>query len=193
MEWMASIPVWTLCLTIFVLRICDVTLGTVRTVAIVKGHVSMAVVLGFFELMIWVLVISQVISRLDESWFLAFAYAGGFAAGNAVGIVLERKLAMGTSAIRFLSSKRGGSIADALRDQGHKVTTFSGQGSNGPVKLVYAVAPRRSVRRMIRIAQIHDPEVFWISEPAYEGSCGTSLRLPQVPHPTGWRAVIKKK
>lgn len=166
MQWMASIPLWTLCLTIFVLRVCDVTLGTVRTVAIVKGHVSMVVILGFFELMIWVVAISQVVLRLEESWFLAFAYAGGFAAGNAVGIVVGRKLAMGTSAIRFLSSKLGGSLAEALLDEGYKFTTFSGQGSNGPVKLVYAVAPRKFVRQMIRSARVHDPDVFWISEPA---------------------------
>ena len=193
MEWIASLPSWALCLVVFLLRICDVSLGTVRTVAIVKGYIVSAVVLGFFELLIWVLAISQVISRLDESWVLAIAYAGGFAAGNAVGIVVERKLAMGISAIRLLSSHSGAEIADALRDDGYKATTFSGEGLNGPVKLVYAVAPRKFVRRMVRVAQDHDPDVFWISEPAHEGSRGTSLRLRQVPQPTGWRSVLKKK
>jgi uncharacterized protein YebE (UPF0316 family) len=67
MEWAATIPAWALSLMVFVLRVCDVTLGTVRTVAIVKGYLSMAVVLGFFELMVWVLAIRQVISRRDES------------------------------------------------------------------------------------------------------------------------------
>ncbi|MGB6001136.1 MAG: DUF5698 domain-containing protein, partial [Thermoanaerobaculia bacterium] len=85
MEWIATIPVWLLCILIFVLRICDVTLGTVRTVSIVKGYLTLAVVLGFFEVMIWILAVSQVISRINESIFLAIAFAGGFAAGNAVG------------------------------------------------------------------------------------------------------------
>ena len=42
MEWVASIPVWLLCIVIFFLRICDVTLGTVRTVSIVKGYLTLA-------------------------------------------------------------------------------------------------------------------------------------------------------
>ena len=90
MEWIASIPVWLLCLLIFGLRVCDVTLGTVRTVAIVKGYLSAAVVLGFFEVLIWILAVSQVIVRINESIFLGIAFAGGFAAGNAVGILVER-------------------------------------------------------------------------------------------------------
>ena len=68
MEWVASIPVWLLCAVIFVLRICDVTLGTVRTVAIVKGRVTVAAFLGFFEVLIWILAVSQVISRINESF-----------------------------------------------------------------------------------------------------------------------------
>ena len=193
MGWMSSLPLLMLCLIIFALRVCDVTLGTIRTVAIVKGYVSTAVALGFFELLIWVLAISQVISRLDESWFLAISYAGGFATGNAVGIMVERKLAMGTSVVRFLTANHGESIADTLRSEGHKVTTFHGEGSHGPVTLVYAVAPRRLLRRMIRAAQLRDPGVFWISEPAHESSGGPSVRLRPVAHATGWRAVFKKK
>lgn len=193
MEWVATIPLWVLCTLIFLLRVCDVTLGTVRTVAIVKGYILMAVVLGFCELMIWVLVISQVIARLNESWMLAIAYAGGFASGNALGIIVERKLAMGTSAVRFLSADRGTAIATALRKLGHPITTFVGEGLRGPVTLVYAVAPRKMLRNMIRTALHVDPGVFWISEPAHESSAGPSVRLRPVPHPTGWRAVFKKK
>ena len=93
MEWIESIPVWLLCLLIFGLRICDVTLGTVRTVAIVKGYLSIAVALGFFEVLIWILAVSQVIVRINESIFLALAFAGGFAAGNAVGAYATGELA----------------------------------------------------------------------------------------------------
>ena len=104
MEFVASIPVWLLCILIFCLRICDVTLGTVRTLSIVKGYLTLAVALGFFEVLIWILAVSQVITRINESIFLALSFAGGFAAGNAVGILVERRLAMGTSVVRILSS-----------------------------------------------------------------------------------------
>lgn len=193
MEWVASIPVWLLCVVIFILRICDVTLGTVRTVSIVKGYLTLAVVLGFFEVMIWILAVSQVIWRINESIFLALAFAGGFAAGNAVGILVERRLAMGTSVVRILSSNHGAEIAEAVRDEGHDVVVFDGVGADGPVTLVYAVAPRRIAPRMLQRARSIDPALLYVSEPAHESFKGAALRLRPVPHATGWRAVFKKK
>jgi uncharacterized protein YebE (UPF0316 family) len=193
MEWIATIPVWLLCILIFVLRICDVTLGTVRTVSIVKGYLTLAVVLGFFEVMIWILAVSQVISRINESIFLALAFAGGFAAGNAVGILVERRLAMGNSIVRIISNTHGLEIARTIRKDGHDVTVFGGEGPDGPVSLVYAVAPRRRAPKMLQLARSIDPELVYVSEPAHESSGGESLRLRPVLHATGWRAVFKKK
>jgi uncharacterized protein YebE (UPF0316 family) len=192
-EWIASIPVWLLCVLIFVLRICDVTLGTVRTVAIVKGYVTMAVALGFFEVLIWITAVSQVISRIHESFFLALAFAGGFAAGNAVGILVERRLAMGTAVVRILSNTHGVEIADAVRGDGHDVTVFPGEGADGPITLVYAVAPRRRSRQILDRARAIDPELLYVSEPAHESFRGAAPRLRPIPHATGWRAVFKKK
>jgi uncharacterized protein YebE (UPF0316 family) len=193
MEWIASIPVWLLCILIFGLRICDVTLGTVRTVSIVKGYLGIAVALGFFEVMIWILAVSQVIIRIHESIFLALAFAGGFATGNAVGILVERRLAMGTSVVRILSTAHGGEIAEAIRQDGHDVTIFEGGGADGPVSLIYAVAPRRQAPQMLERARAIDPELLYVSEPAHESFRGTGPRLRPVPHATGWRAVFKKK
>jgi uncharacterized protein YebE (UPF0316 family) len=193
MEWVASIPVWLLCIVIFFLRICDVTLGTVRTVSIVKGYLTLAAALGFFEVLIWILAVSQVIWRIKESFFLALAFAGGFAAGNAVGILVERRLAMGTAVVRIISMAHGPEIARAIREDGHEVSEFGGEGADGAVTLVYAVAPRRQTRQMLQRARSIDPSVLYVSEPAHESFQGASLRLRPVPHATGWRAVFKKK
>jgi uncharacterized protein YebE (UPF0316 family) len=193
MEWIATIPIWLLCILIFALRICDVTLGTVRTLSIVKGYLSLAVALGFFEVMIWILAVSQVISRINESFFLALFFAGGFAAGNAVGILVERRLAMGTAVVRIISNTHGSEIARTIRDDGHDVAVFGGEGPDGPVSLVYAVTPRRQATKMLQLARSIDPALLYVSEPAHESFRGASLRLRPVPHATGWRAVFKKK
>jgi uncharacterized protein YebE (UPF0316 family) len=193
MEWVAVIPVWLLCVLIFGLRVADVTLGTMRTVAIVKGHITPAVVLGFFEVLIWVVAISQVITRLHESGWIALAYAAGFAAGNGVGLAVERRLARGEAVIRILSRSGGIDIARALRRDGHHVTTFTGEGPDGPVVLVYAMAPCRATRAMIAAARAVDPDLVYVTEPAHETNGGIQLRLRPVPNPTGWRAVLKKK
>lgn len=193
MELFAEAPIWWLCLLVFGLRVLDVSLGTLRTVSIVKGHIAPAAVLGFFELMIWVAVISQVISRLHESWWLGLAYAGGFAVGNGVGVLLERSIARGSSAVRLYSATGGREIADRLRRDGFEVTTFAGDGDNGPVTLVHAIAPRRRVREIVAVARGVDRNCVYVTEPAHGNSCGVQLRLRPVPHPTGWRSVAKKK
>ncbi|MCU0302647.1 MAG: DUF5698 domain-containing protein [Thermoanaerobaculales bacterium] len=193
MEWVAVMPVWLLCVLIFGLRVADVTLGTMRTVAIVKGHSTPAVLLGFFEVLIWVVAISQVITRLHESGWIALAYAAGFAAGNGVGLAVERRLARGEAVIRILSRSGGVDIARALRRDGYDVTTFTGEGPEGPVALVYAMAPRRATRAMIAAARAVDPDLVYVTEPAHETNGGIQLRLRPVPNPTGWRAVLKKK
>jgi uncharacterized protein YebE (UPF0316 family) len=193
MGQLATLPMWLLCLLIFAFRVFDVTLGTMRTLSIVKGHIAVSVVLGFFEVMIWIVAVSQVIVRLQESWWLALAWAGGFATGNAVGILVERKLALGTSVVRILSAEHGDEIAETLRRQGHPASTFAGEGPRGPVSLVYAMAPRRLTKDMLRSARSIDPNLLYVSEPAHESNGGVQLRLRPVPHATGWRAVFKKK
>jgi len=193
MDFLATIPMWLLCLLVFIFRVCDVTLGTMRTLSIVKGHIATSVALGFFEVMIWIVAVSQVIVRLHESWWLALAWAGGFATGNAVGIAVERKLALGTSVVRILSADHGDEIAETLREQGHPASTFTGEGPHGPVSLVYAMAPRRLAKQMLRSARHIDPDLLYVSEPAHESNGGIQLRLRPVPHATGWRAVFKKK
>ena len=193
MEVLATIPVWLLAPLVFVLRICDVTLGTVRTVSIVKGRVRLSALLGFFEVLIWITAVTQVIQRLDEAWYLSVAYAAGFAAGNGVGILVERHLALGTSVVRILSDRHGAAIASALRAQGHAVATFNGHGVEGNVTLVYAVGSRRRSREMINQARRIDPDVLYVAEPAHESSFAAALPLRQVAQPTGWRAVLKKK
>jgi len=70
-------------------RILDVSLGTLRTVSVVRGRVVLAAVLGFFEVTIWVVAVSKVITSFDNP-FNVLGYATGFALGNAVGILIER-------------------------------------------------------------------------------------------------------
>ena len=90
--FVTDLPAWALAGTIFLLRIIDVSLGTMRTITVVNGRLRLSVALGFFEVLVWVTAVSQVILRLRDHPILVLAYAAGFAAGNAVGILLERKL-----------------------------------------------------------------------------------------------------
>jgi uncharacterized protein YebE (UPF0316 family) len=138
----------------------DVTLGTIRTLAVVNGRTIAAVVLGFFEISIWITAVSAAVSRVGDNPMLIAAFAGGFAAGNAVGIVLERRLALGSCVVRIITARDGRRVADAVGDVGTMVTTFGGTSNAGERTLVYALCPRRSLPGLLAAAKDADPHVF---------------------------------
>jgi len=176
-------------LAIFVLRIVDVSLGTVRTISLVQGRTWLAMGLGFFEVLVWITVIAGVMSAVKESPVLLITYAAGFAAGNGVGILIDRKLAMGVQVVRIISKKAGPQIARRIREDGQAVTCFTGEGRTGPVTLLYITCRRRAIAGFLKEALELDPGLFYVIEPV----SGLNRRIFGVPHPTGWRGVSKRK
>jgi len=188
MDFIDSVPLWLVGVSIFMLRIVDVSLGTIRTLFVVQGRLFVSVMIAFVEVLVWVTAVSQVIVRIHDSPLLALAFAAGFATGNAVGILLERRLAIGTCVLRMITGVNGEAIAAAIRAQGLVVTTFDGEGQDGACKLVYTTFPRRDLQRVIRLAKSIQPDLFYVVDRfSQTGSLGP------LPHPTGWRAVFKKK
>jgi len=145
-------------LLIFLARITDVSMGTVRLICVTRGQRLVAIVLGFFELLIWVFAVSSVFAHLDR-WINIVAFAGGFAAGNALGMSIEARLALGVQTLSFISRGRANAVAERLRYAGLPVTTMVGSGRDGPVVLCMAVVPRRQTPTTIKMAKEIDPEV----------------------------------
>ena len=188
MPYFSALPIWAVAALIFFLRIIDVSIGTVRTISVVHGRVKLAVFMGFFELLIWTAAVSQVILGLSAHPLLIVAYAGGYAVGNAAGITIERRLAIGSCVVRMLSDSKGAEVAAALRVLGQHVTSFLGEGPGGLRTLVYATCARRDLPGLLDAARRVDPALFYAVERFSETST-----LPVVVTPTGWRAVLKKK
>jgi uncharacterized protein YebE (UPF0316 family) len=184
-----AIPLAWLPLAIFLARITDVSLGTVRTIAVVKGRILIASLLGFVEVLIWVIAVSNVVTRLDQPLNL-IAWAAGFAVGNAVGIFIERKLALGDLVMRVISRGQGVEIAEKLRNLGQPVTEFEGKGRSGPVQLLYMVIDRVDAERVERISRTIDPECVVVSEDVRHANI--KLR-PMMTPATDWRGVLKRK
>lgn len=171
------------------LRIVDVSLGTVRTISLIHGRMALAVTLGFFEVLIWIAVVAQVIGGVSENPVLLVAYAAGFAAGNGVGILIERRLALGVQMLQMISQRHGEEIAAAIRAHGQAVTVFTGEGRDGPVKMLLTTCQRRKVPALIREARGLDPDIFYVVEPVSD--LRKNVRLAT--KPTGWRSVGKQK
>jgi uncharacterized protein YebE (UPF0316 family) len=174
---------------IFFARILDVSLGTLRTISVVRGRVFLASVLGFCEVSIWIVVITKVMESLGNPWNM-LGWSLGFASGNAVGIMIERRLALGHLVIRVLSRDTTDTVAGSIRDLGEKVTEFVGHDPSGPVKLLYTVSDRSRAPRIEAAARVADPQCIVVTEDARTYS--REIRPVATPR-TGWRSVAKKK
>ncbi len=189
MEFLQTLPIWWVAVIIFLMRLIDVPMGTFRTISVVQGQMKLAVVLGFFEVTIWVIAISQVVVQIESHPFLVIFYAGGFAAGNALGIFLERRLSPGMYTIRIISSARAAEIVQALRDRCAILARLPGEGPDGPVTLIYLTTLHREITGVLETARRVDPDIFFLVERVR----GWSENLRPIANPTGWRAVLKKK
>ncbi|HXY31949.1 MAG TPA: DUF2179 domain-containing protein [Gemmatimonadaceae bacterium] len=148
---------------IFFLRICDVSLDTMRVLFTVRGQRAVAAVLGFFQALIWIVAVGNAIKHLDSIWHI-LAYAAGFGTGTLVGITIERALAYGLTAVRIVSQHGGVEIADALRARGYGVTEMPGYGRDGSVEIVSSVVQRQHLDDIIAIVEQYDPNAFVTSE-----------------------------
>ncbi|CAN5640162.1 DUF2179 domain-containing protein [soil metagenome] len=146
-------------LLIFGLRIVDVSLSTIRILLAVRGHKYVVPLIGFFEVLVWVFAVGNAIRFLDSPLHL-LGYAGGFATGSIVGLLIEERLAIGFAIIRIVSRHAGVEMSDALRGLGFGVTEFAGQGRDGPVEVAYTVCKRRDIPRVIGEVERWDRQAF---------------------------------
>jgi uncharacterized protein YebE (UPF0316 family) len=175
---------------VFISRICDVSLGTMRTIITVQGKTVMAFVLAFFEVTLWILVAGTVIHQIRDQPILIVFYSFGYATGNVVGIMVERKLAFGVIILKVITRNAGAAIAETLRKFGQPVTVFIGEGMRGPVSELYIACRRRDLTWILCEVRTIDPKVFYVIEQARD----ISRILKPIHTPMGgWRAVSKRK
>ena len=151
-------PLWGPVL-IFGLRIVDVSLDTMRVIFLVRGKRTMAAALGFGMALVWIIAVGNAMKHLDSVWHV-LAYASGYAAGNAVGITIDRAVAFGLTQLRIVSKHGGVEIAEALRERGYGATEFSGFGRDGNVEIVESVVQRAHVDEALAIVEQYDPNAF---------------------------------
>lgn len=152
----------TLLLVLFIVfaRIIDVSLGTVRTICVVRGLRKTAAVLGFFEVLVWIVAVSGVLVEITT--IKALAFATGFAIGNAVGIVIEKRIGLGMQMIMFMSRNRGHSVAMALRLNDFRVTELPARGRQGRVAMCFVILSRRKAAKAMRIAYGADTDIRYV-------------------------------
>jgi len=150
-------------LLIFFARVCDVSLGTIRIIFISKGIKYLAPLVGFFEILIWLLAISQIMQNLTNIYYYVF-YAGGFATGNLVGLIIDEKLSIGTVGVRIITRQDAKDLAIALKKTNFGITVVNADGSKGPVKIIFTVVKRQNMAEVINLVKKFNPKAFYSIE-----------------------------
>lgn len=148
---------------IFIARVSDVSLGTVRVIFITRGMKYFAPIVGFFEVIIWLLAIGQIMQHLSSP-LCYIAYAGGFATGNYVGMWIAEKLSLGVVLIRTITSKDASELLEILKSAEYGVTSVDAQGSAGKVQVVFTIVRRREVAAVVNLIKQFNPKAFYTIE-----------------------------
>lgn len=148
---------------IFLARIADVSIGTMRIISIAKGKKLLAPVFGFFELLLWLFAIGQIMKNLDNPLFYV-PYALGFAAGTFVGMHIEEKVALGTLLVRIITKQEATDLIQYLNSAEYGVTAVNAQGARGPVHVIFSIIKRSDLNHFVDIIKRFNPNAFYSVE-----------------------------
>jgi len=157
------IPTAFIPLFIFFARILDVSIGTIRIMFVSKGYRGKATLLGFVEVLIWIIIVAQIFTNLDN-WLNYIAFAGGFATGNYVGMYIEEKMKMGVQIYRIIVNQENSGLAEELMNRDFRVTVVPGEGKHGPVKVLFTVAKRKRWQELSEVVNKFAPNAFYSVE-----------------------------
>jgi len=176
---------------IFLARIVDVSIGTVRVILLSRGNKYVAPLMGFFEVIIWLAAIGKVMQNLNNV-VCYIAYGAGFATGNYVGTLIESKLALGFQIVRIISASPLQLLPNELRNEGYGVTVLKGRGASGIVYILLSVISRKKVNDFIKLVLTIEPKAFISVEDvrsSYAGYLASTTRGNEF-----WmRKIFKKK
>jgi len=147
-------------LFIFGARILDVSLQTMRIVFISKGRRALAPLVGFFEVLVWLMAIAQIMHNLTNPLYY-LAYGLGFAAGTYVGLRIEERLALGVVLVRIITQMAATELVNALRGEEFGVTCIDAEGRSGKVKILFIIVDRCDLERLLGIVRRHNPNAFY--------------------------------
>jgi uncharacterized protein YebE (UPF0316 family) len=150
-------------LLIALARIMDVTINTIRMIFVSRGYKTLAPILGFFEVVIWLVAIGQIMKNLDN--FMSYiGYGAGFAAGNYIGIILVEKMTLGTVIIRVIARGETEELIKRLRDANFGVTIVQAEGKDGPVQILFSTMKKKDLSEALTLIKEFNPHAFYTIE-----------------------------
>lgn len=156
-EWLV-LPV-----LIFISRSCDVSLATLRNVFIARNIRNVVPIIGFFEVLLWLVAISTVLGNL-HNWACYLGFAAGYANGIYLGLKIEERLALGKQLVRIFTKVDTTTLIQELYAFGMGVTLMDAKGAQGPVTVVFITLNRKDLPQLESMIQKHIPNSFYTIE-----------------------------
>lgn len=150
-------------LLILLARVIDVSLDTIRVIMVAKGYRKLAPLVGFFQVLIWIITISRIMANLGI-WTTYLGYAGGFAIGTYVGMKIEERLALGYELIRIITRADASMLMTELIQKGFHITFVEGSGKDGKVGILFIVQKRKVIKEIIEMIKEFNPNAFYSIE-----------------------------
>lgn len=150
-------------LLIFIARILDVSLQTIRIIAISRNIRWLAPLVGFFEVFIWLVAIGQIMKNYSHIGTY-LAYAAGFAAGTFIGMVITEKLSLGMVLIRIITQDVSAELKNSLKGNKYGYTAVPGKGAEGPVEIIFTVVKRHRMEFVLNEIRTRLPKAFYTVE-----------------------------
>lgn len=161
--FLTSVPMWEIAI-IFFAKVLEVTISTFRTIMMSKGFRTIATILSFFEILLWVFVASTVLNGIQESPLKGIVYAVGFTAGIYLGSLLESKLAFGKIMLQVIINKEyEDEVVTMLRNHQYAVTHFDARGKTSDKAILMIVINRRGKEKIIKYIKEVAPNAMMIS------------------------------
>jgi uncharacterized protein YebE (UPF0316 family) len=150
---------WLFAALIFVLRVINYAISTIRLVFIARNRRFLAAMLAFVEAFVFAVVMARIVSDLSNILNL-FAYCIGASVGSYVGMAIEERFVTSYSTLTVITPEFGEQIACRLRDCGYGVTMTQGMGRDGAVDILRSSVSSRDIPAIMTTIRTIYPEAF---------------------------------
>jgi len=177
-------------LLIMLARMADVTIGTLRVISVIDGRMKTSFLLGFFEVVIWLSVISMTLGRIEENPWFGLFFALGFSIGNVLGILVERRIPLGNLTLRAVGGDSIRELAAALHEKGLRTTLLKGEGHSGENNMLFCFMPKRALGKAMPLIKGLGDQVFYTLD---YGGVSNKVLMPRTQSPPSRRRSPLRK
>jgi uncharacterized protein YebE (UPF0316 family) len=154
-----------ICLIVCLAKMLEITIQSLKTCMLVKGHRGRAAILGFVECLVWGLVISAVVTSLSKNFILLLCYCFGYSMGLMLGSSIEKRLALGTTSVQLMvNEKNTEKVTEYLKEHHRGYTVLQGHGAVEVMNVIIVILPRKDVKKMLKgVKKVCDNHIFAVT------------------------------